>query len=136
VEARLVPSRTVRTDAKQVCTLYVLTLHLPYVTPGAHSNGSSGVLSPALLALSMYNYVPSLSPKTGDASEDDISGFGSHSRFSYSLSSINNSHNNSHNSLHSLSSGNGAAVCISDRYNDSEILLHPEDKVSAAQQTL
>ena len=69
----------------------------------------------------MYNYVPSLSPKPGDVqSEEDISGFGSHSRFSYSLSSINGSHNNSHNSLQSLSSGCGAAVCISDKYNDND----------------
>lgn len=77
----------------------------------------------------MYNYVPSLSPKPGDVlSEEDISGFGSHSRFSYSLSSINGSHNNSHNSLQSLSSTNGAAVCISDKYNESEIMLGPKDK--------
>jgi hypothetical protein len=90
---------------------------------------NSGALSPALLALSMYNYVPSLSPKPGDVlSEEDISGFGSHSRFSYSLSSINGSHNNSHNSLQSLSSANGAAVCISDKYNETEIMLDPKDK--------
>lgn len=77
----------------------------------------------------MYNYVPSLSPKPGDVlSEEDISGFGSHSRFSYSLSSINGSHNNSHNSLQSLSSANGAAVCISDKYNEIEIMLDPKDK--------
>lgn len=76
----------------------------------------------------MYNYVPSLSPKNGDFAEEDISGFGSHSRFSYSLSSVNNSHNNSHNSLHSLSSGNGTAVCISDKYNDTEAMLDPKDK--------
>ena len=91
-----------------------------------HNNGA---LSPALLALSMYNYVPSLSPKPGDVTnEEDISGFGSHSRFSYSLSSINGSHNNSHNSLQSLSSTNGAAVCISDKYNDNEVMLQPKDK--------
>ena len=77
----------------------------------------------------MYNYVPSLSPKPGDVqSEEDISGFGSHSRFSYSLSSINGSHNNSHNSLQSLSSGCGAAVCISDKYNENEVMLQPKDK--------
>ena len=76
----------------------------------------------------MYNYVPALSPKNGDTSEEDISGFGSHSRYSYSLSSLNNSHNNSHNSLHSLCSQTGI---VSDKGSDADVLLRAKDKVGA-----
>lgn len=78
----------------------------------------------------MYNYVPNLSPKNTEKLEEDIHGFGSHSRFSYSLSSVNNSsHNNSHNSLHSLSSQNGVTVSC-DRGGDSEIVLRPKVQVN------
>ena len=76
----------------------------------------------------MYNYVPNLSPKNIDNSDEETPGFGSHSRFSYSLSSANNSsHNNSHNSLHSLSSQN--FVTVSDRLVEPDNLIRAKDQV-------
>ena len=95
---------------------------------GTGSLYSQSVLSPALLALSMYNYVPNLSPKNMDNHEEETSGFGSHSRFSYSLSSANDSsHNNSHNSLHSLCSQNCVTVC--DKMMDTDSLIRAKDQV-------
>ena len=76
----------------------------------------------------MYNYVPNLSPKNTDNHEEETSGFGSHSRFSYSLSSANDSsHNNSHNSLHSLCSQNCVTVC--DKMMDTDSLIRAKDQV-------
>jgi hypothetical protein len=92
----------------------------------------------------MYNYVPTLSSQNGESVED-LSGFTSHSRFSYSKSptishtglSLNPSHNTSQGSLHSLNL-NGNTHSNSFRSENSReiqekdlIFLHSKDQVCA-----